>query len=161
MALQVQTGALELTDLTPQQFQDLPGLQAILDCTNAHCAALLPPSPTTAMAVALTAAVTAAPATDAPVAPAPCADANAALCAMITDQAICETGLGSYASAMIKAACAKTCGVCTAAPPTDAVALDVNGDFRNDITGDGCTFAFCLLLLGACVRTGWSSGGIA
>ena len=49
-----------------------------------------------------------------------CADANAAVCAMITDQAICETGLGPYTSVTIKAACAKTCGVCTTAPPTDA-----------------------------------------
>ena len=59
-------------------------------------------------------------ATGAPVAPVQCADASAALCAMITDQAICETGLGSYTSAMIKGACAKKCGVCTTTAATRA-----------------------------------------
>ena len=40
--MQVQAGALELTDATAQQFPDVPGLHAILDCTNTQCAALLP-----------------------------------------------------------------------------------------------------------------------
>ena len=51
---------------------------------------------------------------------APCADANAAMCSMIADPVICETGLGPYPSPQIKEACAKTCGVCTTSPPIDA-----------------------------------------
>ena len=53
---------------------------------------------------------------------APCADANAAMCSMVADPVICETGLGPYTSPQIKEACAKTCGVCTTSPPIDAAA---------------------------------------